>query len=104
MIRLTKPIKRELLAVQQHGKHRGKSLIVELLPGDEISFRTKGTKKAFTIFLGHCYRMAQILTLESDYKIKLEEYTRRKKIGERVKRPKRPMMPFDKIYFDALKK
>ncbi len=101
--KLVKPVKREMLSREQQGKHRGRPMIVELLPGDEISFRTKGTRKAFSVYLGHCYRLAQILTLESEYKSKLEAYTIARKQGKRVKRPRRPGMPFNKIYFDAIK-
>jgi hypothetical protein len=102
--KLIKPIKRQLLSTEQYGKNRGKAIIVELLPGDEISFRTKGSHKTQSVYLGHCYKLAQILAIESEYKVKLEEYNNKKKIGQVARRPKRPSMPFNKMYFDAIRK
>jgi hypothetical protein len=102
-IKLLKPIKREMLSREQNGKHRGRAVIVELLPGDEIGFRVKGTRTQYTAYLGHCYRLALILTLEREYKEKYDAYLKAKKQGKRVRRPKRPQLPFNKIYFDATK-
>jgi hypothetical protein len=102
--KLTKAIKRELFSTEQHGKHRGKPFIVELIPGDEISFRVKGTKKSYSVYLGHCLRMAKILTMESEYKEKLKVFSEKKKAGLRAKKPNRPSMPFNKMYFDAINK
>lgn len=98
--KLIKPIKRELLSTEQNGKHRGKPIIVELMPGDEISFRIKGTKKSQSVYLGHCYRLAQIFTIERNYNEAMALY----KKGGRKRKPKRPAMPFSKMYFDAIKK
>lgn len=102
--KLTKQISRELLSTEQQGKHRGKPYIVTLLPGDEISFRAKGSRKTYSIFLGHCMRLAQIMTIESEYKQKLADYTMKKKAGMRAVKPRRPLLPFSKMYFDAIKR
>lgn len=101
--KLTKRVRREMLSGvgMMRGKHSQRGLIVELVPGDELSFRVKGTRQVFTVYLGHCFRLAQILTLESEYKRKMKEYAERKKFQKGLRRPKRPMMPFSKVYFDA---
>lgn len=102
-IKLTKVIRREMLSTEQQGKNKGKALIVELLPGDELSFRVKGTRQVYQIFLGHCYRLAQMQTLESIYRKQMEEYTRKKKLGQkRLRKPRRYSLPFNKIYYKAL--
>lgn len=104
-VKLVKPVRREMLSREfQQGKYRGRSIIVELLPGDELSFRTKGTRQRFSVYLGHCYRLAQIMTIESEYKAKLEAYNLARKTGKRVKRPRRPSLPFNKVYFEAIKR
>ncbi len=77
-VKLTKQINREMLSfADQHGKDRGKPIIVTLLPGDMISFRAKGTRASYSVFLGHCFRLAQILTLDQNYKAAVERYKAR---------------------------
>lgn len=88
----------------ERGKHRNRPLLVTLLPGDEICFRPKGTRAKYTVYLGHCFRLAQALTIEQNYKDALQRYQARRKAGEtRIRKPKRPMIPFNKIYFEATK-
>jgi len=102
-LKLTKAIKREMLSsAETHGKNRGKPIIVELLPGDEISFRVKGTRASYSIYLGHCFRLAQIQTVEANYKEAVARYKARGM--KRMKKPKRPSLPFNSIYFKALSK
>lgn len=105
-IQLTKPIRRQMLSsAATSGKHRGKPVIVELLPGDEISFRIKGTKMKYSIYLGHCFRLAQIQTVETNYRKAMETYQAKKKAGyKRLHKPKRSSLPFNSIYFKALEK
>lgn len=100
---LTKAIRREMSSGvgMIRGKHSHRNLIVELLPGDELCFRVKGTRQRFSVYLGHCFRLAQLLTLEADYKRRMAEYNERRKYSKGLRRPKRPMMPFSKLYFDA---
>lgn len=101
--KLTKSVKREMLSsAESHGKHRGKPIIVELLPGDEISFRVKGTRMAYSIYLGHCFRLAQIQTTETNYRDAMVRYKNRGL--KRMRKPKRIALPFNSIYFKALSK
>lgn len=101
--RLTKRISREMLSsVITHGKNRGKPVIVELLPGDEISFRVKGTRANYSIYLGHCFRLAQIQAVDAQYKAAMERYKLRG--SRKMRKPKRPALPFNSIYFKALSK
>jgi len=103
-MKLKNPIKRELLFVKADvGKHRGRSIIVEIQPGDIISFRPKGTQKRVEISLGHCYRLAQIINLELEYQKRMKEYKLKKESGIRVKKPTKPNMYASKIYHQSLK-
>lgn len=102
-VKLIKSVKREMLSsTETHGKNRGKPIIVELLPGDEISFRVKGTRAQYSIYLGHCFRLAQIQTVEANYKAAMEKYKARG--SRRMRKPKRTSLPFNSIYFKALSK
>jgi hypothetical protein len=87
-----------------HGKDKGRPINVALLPGDEIEFHVKGTRQRYVVYLGHAFRLAQILTIEQEYNRKLQAFKERKAAGLRAIKPKRPMVPFSKIYFDAIKK
>lgn len=100
MTELTKPVKRALMSRDR----KGRQLIVELTPGDMLTFRSKGKRRTVSVYLGHCLNLAQILTSSEEYKAKLEEYTAKKKAGAQfLRKPKKPMMPFDRVYFEALK-
>lgn len=103
--KLVKPIHREMLSVMEtRGRNRGRSTIVSLLPGDEIQFRSKGTRKTYTVYLGHCFVMAQIQTILLDYDQALERYNTRRKAGERARRPIKPILPFSNMYLKAFTK
>lgn len=85
--KLIKPVKREMLSTGlERGKHRN---------------RMKGTRQTYTCYLGHCFRLAQALTLEIMYKERLKRYNEEKKFRSGLRKPKRPMLPFSKIYFEA---
>lgn len=104
--KLTKVIRREMLSGvgMERGKHARRGLIVELHPGDELVFRVKGTRQKYSIYLGQCFRLAQLFTIEAEYKAKMKAYAENRKFKKGLRRPKRPMMPFSKIYFDAIGK
>lgn len=85
----------------ERGKNRARPVIVSLLPGDEIEFRAKGTRTAYRVYLGHAFRLAQALSMEEIYRDKVKAYQIKKKAGQRAVKPRRPMIPFNKIYFDA---
>lgn len=97
---LTKPVRRLL----RSSDRKGRSLIVTLEPGDMISFRSKGRRRSVSVFLGHAYNLAVIMTAEEEYKAAMKEYTARKKAGAQfLRRPKRGSPPFSPVYFKALK-
>lgn len=98
---LKKAVRRQLLSSTDR---KGRAILVTLEPGDMISFRPKGSKRSVSVYLGHCMSLAQIVTLESEYNAKVKEYQLRKKAGAKgIRRPKKPCLPFGKIYFQALK-
>lgn len=80
--KLLKPIKRELVAATRTGR----TLIAELEPGDEITFREKGKRTRYTCSLHACYRVAIMQHLRDEYVAKLELY----KAGRRTRKPKPP--------------
>lgn len=80
------------------------SLLVTLEPGDMITFRAKGTRRRFSISLGHCMNLAEIMDAEHKHKEALELHNLKKKAGIRSRRPKKPGMWYAKIYYDALRK
>lgn len=96
--KLTKPVKRETTMTDR----KGKTIIVELLPSNLISFRRKGGRKTVEIGLGHCHVLAEILDENYYYKMKLEQYKERKKAGLKVRKPKRPKSIYSKFYYRSL--
>lgn len=108
--KLLKTITRETLALTTaRGKYGDKPILVSLEGGDMLSFRIKGTQQVFKVSLGHALNLAIMITMESQYRVKLDTYkdkVKLKKKGQylgRVVKPKRPAMPFNKIYFKATK-
>ena len=97
--KLIKPITREMMGADGHSR---RPLLVTLAPGDVLTFRAKGTRTAYSVYLGHCYRLAQILQAEQEYRVKKEAYAEARKQGRRARRPARPVLPFSKVYFDAI--
>ncbi len=100
--KLIKPVKREMLSSGlERGKNRARPIIVSLLPGDELEFRAKGTRQSYRVYLGHCFRLAQGLTMETMFKERVKKYNHDRKYRSGLRKPKRPLIPFNKIYFDA---
>ena len=99
MIKLTKTITRELELVSVRDKGKYRSVVIELLPGDLLSFRAKGCRRKTEISLNHCMALSEILNANYLYKKALSEH----KEGKRKRRPKKSQFPYSKIYFDALK-
>lgn len=97
--KLIKTVKRETFSTDR----KGKPIIVSLEAGDMISFRTKGKRSEFRIYLGHCLAMAQLLTWNEQYQQKLKIYNEKKKAGYRnLKKPKRSQAPFNEMYYKIL--
>lgn len=98
--KLIKPVSRETLSIEGRKK---RPIVVTLVPGDVISFRVKGSRTTTEIYLGHCYVLSQIISADQRFKKKVEEYNAKKKSGRIAKRPKKPFLPYSKMYFDAIK-
>lgn len=98
--KLVKPVKREMLA-----PNRGKTLIVEIEPGDEVTFRVKGKRTRYTVSLHKAFNLAIMQKMNEEYLVKLEKYRQYKKYGgRRVRKPRRPSMDlFNREYQIALK-
>lgn len=82
---LTKAIKRELVLDQ-----RGKTVMIELEPGDLISFRLKGKRTRYTVSLHKCFNLAMLQFLNDDYQDRLKKHEIKKKAGYKTKKPKQP--------------
>lgn len=99
---LSKTVTRQMHSKQLQGKYKGKPILVSLVPGDDLQFRIKGTRQIFSIYLGHCFRLAQISTYEAEYNQKLKDYKIKKAQGKRVKQIKRTTLPYQTMYFKAI--
>lgn len=99
-VKLLKKVSRETFSIE--GRKR-RPVIVSIEPGDVLTFRAKGSRKTTEIYLGHCYVLSQIVGADREYKKRLEAYNEKKKSGRKAKRPKKPFLPFSKMYFDAIK-
>ena len=101
---LTKPIRRETMRVTAFaGKHRGRTVIVSLEPGDLLSFRIKGTRDLRTVSLAACFNLGTIMQQEEHYKKQLDAYNDKKKLGaKRIRKPRKPYIPLPTIFFRVL--
>ena len=96
---LLKPIHRELASTSR----KGRKIILTIEPGDMITFREKGKRTEVSVYAGHAYMLAQIMSEESHYKKKVEEYNKKKKLGYKgLRKPRKAQFPYNKIYFKAL--
>jgi hypothetical protein len=83
---------------------KGTPVIVELQGGDMLVFRMKCSKRRYEIYLGHCFRLAQITQADADFKQRSEQYQMKKKAGFKgLRKPKRSALPYNNLYFKALK-
>lgn len=96
---LTKPVRRETSLTDRKGRR-----IIAILDADNtITFKPKGLRRTVTVYLGHCFMLAQIMDAEDRYKKAVEAYKVKKAHGARARKPIKPSLPFGKVYFDALK-
>lgn len=79
---LTKTIKRQLLAKDD----RGRTLIMRLEPGDEVSFSIKGKRTRYTISLHSAYKLAIAQDMQNRYMQGLKDV----KDGLRKRKPRAP--------------
>jgi len=98
MIKITKVISRQLDFVSV--RHKGKYLpvIVELCPGDMLTFRAKGTRRKIEISLDYCMILADIMDTDRLFKQAKEDY----KSGKRKRKPKRLYFPYSRIFYKTL--
>ena len=99
MIKLNKTIKREceFVSIRHKGKHL--PVVVELAPGDMLTFRAKGCRNKTEISLNYCMVLADILNANHMYKKAISDY----KEGRRKRRPKKAQYPYSKIFYDSLR-
>lgn len=91
--KLTKPVRRETTRLTDR---KGRLVIVTLGADEVLTFRSKGLRRSYSIYLGHCLALAQSHTVEHEYRDALEEYVRLKKAGRQfLRRPRRPTLPFN---------
>ena len=99
-IKLLKSITRETLAVTNR---RNEPVMVTLKAGDLLEFRVKGRRMRMEISLAHCMNLATIMDADYRYRCAMEEYSRKKKLGyKNMRKPKKPFLPFNGIYFKAI--
>ena len=98
MIKITKVIQRECEFVSIRNKGKYRPVIIELTPGDVITFRAKGTRRKVEISLDYCYILADIMDTDRMFKQAKDDY----KAGKRKRRPKRPYFPYSRIFYKAL--
>jgi len=98
--KLIKSVKREMLATD-----RGRTLIVELEPGDILTFRAKGKKQRYSVSLHKAFNLALMQFLTENYNAKMADYKAKQKAGyKRLRSPKKPTVSmFSKEYRIALK-
>jgi len=97
---LTKDIARETLAVTDV---KGRKMIVTLKAGDMLEFRPKGKRTRYEVPLAACYNMALIYTINEWHKERMKTYQLKKKLGMRVRMPKRMPRIFNQKFYEALK-
>ena len=98
----SKRIARETSIREMFGKYRGKSIIMELLPSNEIVFRIKGTRQKFSAHLAHLFTTAKIVEAKAEYDRKMERYQKNKSMGTRFKKPKKLFFPYASTYVKSI--
>lgn len=101
---LKKPVTREMLSKGfVRDKDRNRPILVTLQPGDELEFRIKGTRRKFSIYLGHAFVLAQAMGAEREYQERMAEYKAKKKAGyKRLRRPRKAHIPVSTFYYKAM--
>ena len=97
---LTKDIIRETFAVTDI---KGRKIIVTLKAGDMLEFRPKGKQIRYEVPLAACYNMALIYTINDWHKERMKKYYEKKKLGFRVRMPKKISRIFNQKFYEALR-
>lgn len=96
--KLLKSIKREMVLPDN-----GKTIIVELVPGDVIAFREKGKKTSYSVSLHNAKLLALMNFMQQDYLTKMEIFERKRKAGyKRLRKPKRPSLSMFSSYYQHI--
>lgn len=99
-ILLTKNVTRQTIAVTNR---KNEPVMVTLKAGDLLEFRVKGKRMRMEISLAHCFNLAFIMDADHRHHCAMEEYNRKKKAGyKNMRKPKKPFLPFNGIYFKAI--
>lgn len=72
---LTKPVRRECPRTLE----RGRTIILELRPGDVLAFRAKGTRTTYTTTVAACFHLAARQYAAEQRKLKAEARKARRK-------------------------
>jgi len=97
--KLNKPVRRQL----QSTDRKGRALIISIEPGDILTFRPKGAKRKLSIYVGFCFQLAQLVTIDREYTAKVKQYKADRATGLKRRKPIKPFLPYSKVFFDALK-
>jgi len=83
---------------------KGRAIILTLEPGDVLTLRPKGSKRSVSVYAGYVFMLAQLMTIQHEYDRKMKDYNVQKKAGKQfLRKPKKPFLPFGKVFFDAIK-
>lgn len=100
--KLLNDVQRELLGTHTNDKYRHRAIIITIKPGDLIEFRVKGTQQKFEVPLAQCFKLAQIIGISQKHKEAVNTYKEKRKAGFKVRKPKKPVLPYSDIYFNAM--
>jgi hypothetical protein len=99
--KLLKPITRETIKATDR---KGNAIMVTLLPGDLIEFKSKGSRKRYQVWLPHCLNLAMLLDADRHYQDAMKEYKQKKAAGyKRLRVPKKSQFPLADFYYKATK-
>lgn len=98
MIKISKVITRECDFVSIRYKGKYVPVIVQIAPGDILTFRGKGLRRKTEISLDYCMILADIMDTDRIFKQAKQDY----KEGKRKRRPRRPYFPYSSIFYKAL--
>lgn len=89
---------RETSLREVFGKYRGKSIIIKVLPTNEICFRIKGTQQRFTMHMAHAFTTARLVEAKSQHQQAMDDYHNKK----RRRKPKKFFTPLASAYVKSI--
>lgn len=100
MKKLTRKYQRECL---RSTDHKGSTLVVTLLPGDILDFRSRDRRTHFQTTLQSCYNLAMIQHSVEDYQSRMKEYQNKRDAGIKCRKPTQPGRVYSQEFYQALK-